>query len=162
MQRAGNWLSRGREPILLRREPGGRTKWNRCCLGIPKTHALDAHCVGEVNAVEGWQRPTLEIECAGGGSDRRTRVTAQGFLRNHLMRQKQVHGFQTADLAKTIGPTGIVGRAHVGRVAVRASGSFNVQTSQGVILGIAHRHCKVMQRNDGYGYSTVDKMDVSR
>jgi hypothetical protein len=36
---------------------------------------------------------------------------------------------------------------------VRASGSFNIQTSQGVVQGIAYRHCSIMQRNDGYGYS---------
>ncbi len=44
---------------------------------------------------------------------------------------------------------------YVGRVAVRATGSFNIQTAQGVVQGVSHRHCKVMQRADGYGYSTV-------
>ncbi|SEQ16942.1 RRXRR protein [Ectothiorhodospira magna] len=29
---------------------GGRTKYNRQRLGIPKTHALDAACVGPVTA----------------------------------------------------------------------------------------------------------------
>jgi 5-methylcytosine-specific restriction endonuclease McrA len=33
---------------------GGRTKWNRVQLGLPKTHALDAACVGRVDAVAGW------------------------------------------------------------------------------------------------------------
>lgn len=84
----------------------------------------------------------------------RTRVTAQGFPRGYLMRQKQVHGFQTGDLIKAAVPAGKKVGTHVGRVAVRASGSFNIQTSQGVIQGIAHRHCTVIQRGDGYGYST--------
>lgn len=140
--------------LVVETGSGGRTKFNRSRLGIPKTHALDAVCVGEVNAVEGWQRPTLEIKCTGRGCYQRTRVTAQGFPRGYLMRQKQIHGFQTGDMVKAIVPAGKKAGVHVGRVAVRASGSFNIQTSQGVVQGIAHRHCKITQRNDGYGYST--------
>lgn len=44
---------------------GGRTKFNRHQLDIPKTHALDAACVGEVSAVTGWPRPTLVAKCTG-------------------------------------------------------------------------------------------------
>jgi len=38
---------------------------------------------------------------------------------------------------------------------VRATGSFNIQTGQGVMQGISYRFCKVIQRADGYGFSTV-------
>ena len=34
-----------------------------------------------------------------------------------------------------------------------ASGNFNIQTSDGVVQGISHRYCTVIQRADGYGYS---------
>jgi len=37
-------------------------------------------------------------------------------------------------------------------VAVRASGSFNIQTAQGIVQGIGYRHCRLVQRGDGYGY----------
>ena len=43
--------------------------------------------------------------------------------------------------------------SYVGRVAVRASGSFNLQTAQRSGSGIGYRCCKVIQRADGYGYS---------
>ncbi|CDH43351.1 MAG: hypothetical protein IPL59_22260 [Candidatus Competibacteraceae bacterium] len=43
--------------------------------------------------------------------------------------------------------------SYLGRVAIRASGSFNLQTAQGVIQGMGYRYCKVIQRADGYGYS---------
>ena len=43
---------------------------------------------------------------------------------------------------------------HVGRVAVRASGSFNVQTSTAVVQGISWRYCRVLSRGDGYTYHT--------
>jgi 5-methylcytosine-specific restriction endonuclease McrA len=138
---------------------GGRTKWNRTRFGIPKTHALDAVCVGEVKEVLSWRKPTLTIKSTGRGSYQRTRLTAGGFPRGYLMRQKQIKGFQTGDMVKAIVPDGKKVGTHVGRVAVRATGSFNIQTGKEVIQGISHRHCKLIQRNDGYGYSTVAYID---
>ncbi|MBO0860329.1 MAG: hypothetical protein J2P21_18005 [Chloracidobacterium sp.] len=41
---------------------------------------------------------------------------------------------------------------HVGRVAVRASGSFNIQTVTGVVRGINSKRCKLIRRGDGYSY----------
>ncbi|MDB5781960.1 MAG: hypothetical protein JWQ50_1875, partial [Caballeronia mineralivorans] len=141
--------------LALETASGGRTKWNRARLEIPKAHALDAVCVGEVKAVCGWPRLTLEVRCTGRGSYQRTRLTAQGFARGYLTRKKRVHGFQTGDRVRAIVPKGKKAGVHVGRVAVRASGSFNIQTPTGVVQGIAHRHCTTVQRADGYGYSTV-------
>ncbi|GBU15420.1 hypothetical protein AwPolaro_07980 [Polaromonas sp.] len=140
---------------------GGLTKFNRSRLAIPKTHALDAACVGRVGSVLDWNRPTLQIKCTGRGSYQRTRLTAQGFPRGYLMRQKQVHGFQTGDMVKAVVTKGKKVGTHCGRVAVRASGSFNIQTPQGAVQGVAHRFCKIMQRNDGYGYSLMAKTDAT-
>jgi hypothetical protein len=42
---------------------------------------------------------------------------------------------------------------HVGRVAVRASGSFNLRTATGLRQGIGWRHLRLVQRADGYGYA---------
>ena len=140
---------------------GGRTKYNRSRLGIPKTHALDAVCVGNVDAVEYWHKPTLQIKCTGRGAYQRTRLTEHGFPRGYLMRQKQVHGFQTGDLVSALVTQGKKQGRYVGRVAVRASGSFNIQTAKEVVQGVGHRYCKVVQRNDGYGYQLVANMDVS-
>lgn len=148
--------------LAIETASGGKTKYNRSRLHIPKTHALDAVCVGNVDAVENWNKPTFTIKCTGRGSYQRTSLTAQGFPRGYLMRQKSVHGFQTGDMVKAVVPTGKKAGTHTGRVAIRATGSFNIQTPQGAIQGISHRHCKVTQRNDGYGYSLVAKMDVSR
>jgi hypothetical protein len=105
---------------------GGRTKFNRCRLGMPKTHALDAACVGEVEIAEGWGVPTLAIKATGRGRYKRTRLTKHSFPRGCLMRQKQVQGFQT--------------------------GSFSIQTPGGARQGISYRHCTLTQRTDGYGH----------
>jgi 5-methylcytosine-specific restriction endonuclease McrA len=139
---------------------GGQTKYNRCRLNIPKTHALDAVCVGMVDAVFNWRKPTLAIKATGRGSYQRTRLDAFGFPRGYLTRQKRVHGFQTGDMVHARVTQGKKIGQYTGRVAVRASGSFNIQTQQSVVQGISHRHCKVIQRADGYGYSQVAKKDV--
>lgn len=131
---------------------GGRTKFNRNTLGIPKTHALDAACVGNVEEVSGWEIPTLCIKANGRGSYQRTRLTKYGFPRGYLMRQKQVQGFQTGDMVRAVVPEGSKMGTWLGRVAVRKTGSFNVQTLGGAIQGISYRYCTLTQRADGYGY----------
>ncbi|MDN8618314.1 RNA-guided endonuclease IscB [Variovorax ginsengisoli] len=135
---------------------GGRTKFNRATLGIPKTHALDAACVGQVHSIASWSMPAIEVKCAGRGSYQRTRLDKFGFPRGFLMRSKRVHGFGTGDMVRAEVPKGIKAGVHVGRVAIRASGSFNIQTRRegvsAVVQGIGHKYCHLVQRSDGYGY----------
>lgn len=131
---------------------GGQTKFNRGQLGIPKTHALDAVCVGTLDSLTGWQRPTLTIKATGRGSYQRTRLDRFGFPRGYLMRQKSVQGFQTGDLVKAEVPTGKKTGTHTGRVAIRKTGNFNIQTLEQIIQGISWKYCRIIQRGDGYGY----------
>jgi 5-methylcytosine-specific restriction endonuclease McrA len=132
---------------------GGRTKWNRTRLGVPKTHALDAACVGEVEALTGWEVPSLAIKCTGRGSYQRTRLDAYGFPRGYLTRSKRIRGFQTGDMVRAAVPTGKKAGVHTGRVAVRATGSFNIQTPTGVIQHINAKYCTTISRADGYSYT---------
>jgi 5-methylcytosine-specific restriction endonuclease McrA len=135
---------------------GGQTKFNRSVMGIPKTHALDAACVGRIDFIENWVRPTLVLKAMGRGSYQRTRLDKFGFPRGHLMSTKRVQGFGTGDMVVAQVPKGVKAGVHKGRVAVRATGNFNIQTQTNgvslVIQGISHRHCRVVQRSDGYGY----------
>lgn len=128
---------------------GGRTKWNRTRFGVPKTHAGDACCVGAVAGVAGWQVPVLAIRAVGRGQRQRTNVDAAGFPRGYRMRAKTVQGFRTGDLVRAVVPRGRHAGIHVGPVAVRATGSFRV----GAADGIAWRHCRLLQRGDGYAYA---------
>jgi hypothetical protein len=105
-----------------------------------------------VDVVSAWSKPTLTLKCTGRGSYQRTRLTQYGFLRGYLMRTKRVKGFATGDLVRAEVPKGKKVGTHRGRVAVRASGSFNIQTGTEVVQGISHRHCQLLQRADGYGY----------
>ena len=106
--------------------------------------------------LQNWQSPTLTLKATGRGSYQRTRLNKFGFPRGYLMRSKRVHGFGTGDMVRADVPSGLKAGVHVGRVAVRASGSFNIQSHQDGksvgIQGISHKHCRVIQRSDGYGY----------
>ncbi|MTW21696.1 RNA-guided endonuclease IscB [Allochromatium palmeri] len=132
---------------------GGRTKFNRTRLNLPKTHALDAACVGTVDQVRDWNRPVLSIRATGRGAYSRTRTFKNGFPRGYLRCQKRVQGFQTGDWVRAEVPKGKKAGVHVGRVAVRQTGSFNIQAQAGTVQGISYRHCRLLQRADGYGYS---------
>jgi 5-methylcytosine-specific restriction endonuclease McrA len=141
-----------RSGLPLELSSGGRTKWNRARLDLPKQHGLDAACVGVVEGLHGWDIPVLCIGCMGRGSYQRTLLTATGFPRGYLMRQKMVRGFQTGDMVSAVVTAGTKVGEHVGRVAIRATGRFNIRTPQGVVQGISWRHCRVLSRGDGYIY----------
>ena len=74
------------------------------------------------------------------------------------MRQKQVKGFQTGDRVKAVVTQGKKIGTYIGRVAVRATGSFNIQTAMGLIQGIGYQHCQLMQRAEGYGYHWITEI----
>lgn len=136
---------------------GGRTKFNRARQGIPKTHALDAACVGETPRLRGWNQSVLKIKAMGRGSYQRTRVNRYGFPRGHLMKQKSVKGFQTGNIVKSVIPSGKLQGVHVGRVAVRASGYFNIQRKGYAIQGVSYQYCRTLKRANGYSYQIIER-----
>lgn len=137
---------------------GGRTKFNRTRNGLPKSHTLDALCVGDIDAVADYPSRVLVARATGRGSYARTRSDKYGFPRLHLTRTTRHHGFATGDHVRAVVPTGANTGTHVGRVAVRASGSFNITTRLGTVHGIHHRHVRLLTRADGWSY-TYEKED---
>lgn len=134
---------------------GGRTKFNRSQFGIPKTHALDAACVGQMVSITNWQKPTLSIKATGRGTYQRTLRDKYGCVRSYLTRQKRHFGYQTGDRVAANVPKGKRAGSHSGRVAIKASGNFTIQTKHGKVTDVPHRFCTLIQRGDGYGYSMV-------
>ena len=133
---------------------GALTKFNRKKFGIPKAHWLDALCVGNVPSVTNWRNlNVLNIKCCGRGAYQRTRTDKYGFPRGICMRQKKVYGFSTGDMVKAIIPKGKKKGVYVGKVAVRKTGSFNLQTSGQTLQGISYRYCRLITHSDGYSYS---------
>ena len=140
---------------------GVQTKFNRIRFNIPKTHALDAACVGDIVQVKAWNLPTFVIKCTGRGSYQRTRVDKFGFPRGYLMREKSAFGFQTGDMVTATISKGNKAGTYQGRVAIRATGNFNIQTKSGLIQGISYKYCNIVSKADGYGYSTQPKIELT-
>ena len=133
---------------------GALTKYNRFSRKLPKTHWIDAACVGESTpqALETEGIYPLSIVATGHGSRQMCRVDKYGFPRTKAKQFKRVHGFQSGDMVKAIVPTGKKAGTYIGRVAVRTSGSFNIKTGNSTVQGINHRYCCLLQRADGYSY----------
>jgi hypothetical protein len=147
------WRALTATGLSVQTSTGGRTKWNRSRFGLPKTHTLDALCAGEMDSVACYPSTVVVAKATGRGSYARTRPDAYGFGRLSLPRAKAHHGFQTGALVRAVVPTGKKAGTYVGRVAVRSSGSFNISTPTGTVQGIGYRHCRLLQRSDGWGWS---------
>lgn len=134
---------------------GGRTKFNRVTRALPKTHWLDAACVGTSTPERlGVQDVVpLQITATGHGSRQMCGTNECGFPIRHRQRQKVHFGFQTGDLVRSVVAKGARADTHIGRVLVRASGSFDINTKAGRQAGINAQYCAPIHRNDGYSYT---------
>jgi hypothetical protein len=132
---------------------GGRTKWNRHRTGATKTHTMDALHVGNLSDVTCSASPVLVASSTGRGNYAWTCTDRYGFPRLRRPRVKAIHGFQTGDLVRATVPAGKNQGCHVGRVAVRSTGNFNIRTRIALIQGIHHRHVHLLQRADGWAYT---------
>jgi hypothetical protein len=61
-------------------------------------------------------------------------------------------GFRTGDIVRAIVLTGKKAGTYTGKVAVRATGNFNITTETGTVQGISHIHCRTIHKGDGYVY----------
>lgn len=61
-------------------------------------------------------------------------------------------GFQTGDLVKAVVLEGKKVGTYTGRVAIRATGSFNIKTANRTREGISWKYCRKIQASDGYQY----------
>jgi 5-methylcytosine-specific restriction endonuclease McrA len=134
---------------------GAQTKFNRSRQGYGKAHWIDAACVGEGGAtveVNQLLQPLL-IRATGHGTRQMCRTDKYGFPRLHKSsRAKSFFGFKTGDMVKAIVTAGKNQGTHAGRIAVRASGYFDIKTKHGKVGGVAHRYVKRVFQLDGYDY----------
>jgi len=137
---------------------GARTKMNRIRLNLPKDHHFDAICVGQSTPekIIFKTNNVLYIKAKGRGSYCRTNLDKYGFPRGYLTRQKFFFGFQTGDIVKAIVPKGKYKGIHIGAVACRKTGYFDIKNKEGIriVQGINHKYCNILSRADGYEYAT--------
>jgi len=128
---------------------GGRTKYNRSVRKLPKTHWLDAACVGastpEVLKVKGIS--SLIITAIGRGSRQMCGTNKHGFPIRHRTGQKTFFGFQTGDIVKAVVPQGKYAGTHIGRVTVRNRPSFRLNG-----FDVHPKYLQLLQNADGYTY----------
>lgn len=132
---------------------GGKTKYNRCRLELPKTHWLDAACVGDIEALELCTNQPLLIKATGHGTRQMCGTDKYGFPTRHRSRNQIHKGFQTGDIVKATVTTGKKIGTYVGRVLCRATGSFDIATNSGRVSGISYKFCTHIHRKDGYNYA---------
>jgi 5-methylcytosine-specific restriction endonuclease McrA len=131
---------------------GWETSFNRTQRALPKEHYYDALCVGSKSDYAIATSEVLEVKAQGRGSRQMCRMDRFGFPRTKAKESKTVKGFQTGDIVKAVVPSGLKKGKHLGRVAIRENGYFNITTKDSTVQGINHRHCKIIQKGDGYGY----------
>jgi hypothetical protein len=134
---------------------GGRTKYNRTIRALEKTHYWDAACVGASTPeqlITAGIKPLL-IAAKGHGTHQQCRTDKFGFPVCYYSRTKFHKGFQTGDIVKAVVTSGKKIGTYLGRVATRATGSFNISTPDGLVQGISHKYCKHIHKKDGYSYA---------
>ena len=136
---------------------GGRTKYNRISQGYPKDHWIDAACVGigGESVFISTNPHVLEISSTGRGSRQMCLVDKYGFPRTSAKKQKRMQGFQTGDLVKAIVQKGKKTGSYIGRVSIRSTGNFNIRVGDQTTQGISVKHCRLIQRTDGYTYNNT-------
>lgn len=131
---------------------GGQTKFNRTRLELPKSHWLDAACVGQVESLEVLTQAPLLIAAKGHGTRQMCGTDKFGFPTRHKSRVQIHKGFQTGDIVRATVTAGKKIGSYVGRILCRASGSFDIATHTGRVAGISHKYCKSIHKKDGYSY----------
>lgn len=131
---------------------GGQTKFNRHRLGLPKSHWLDAACVGSVDTLKVLTSKPLLIAAKGHGTRQMCGTNQYGFPIRHKSRVQIHKGFQTGDIVSATVTAGKKVGSYTGRLLCRASGSFDIVTKAGRVTGISHKYCKAIHKKDGYSY----------
>lgn len=122
---------------------GGQTKFNRTRLGLPKTHWLDAACVGIVNVLKVLVTNPLLVKATGMGTRRLCRMDKFGFPCSNP-RKKYLHSWKTGDIATINGVTG--------RVVVQSDKRLEVRLGKDRYGGQLAQFTKLFSK-DGYSYA---------
>ncbi len=149
------------------------TSWTRKCLGVPKTHANDALCIGAPDSIVGPPVYKMVVKSAGHGdrqmlrpADRHGNPRGQGYRNycalsrqrqgytscpGHRSRHRRLRGIASGDLVRIRHRRHGVTRGYAaltsGRVAVQHEGkSVSVRAQDAVLLA----------RNHGYRVSIAD------
>ena len=135
---------------------GGRTKYNRMSLDMPKDHHFDALCVG--NVPEGGFKDrtngyVLMIQAKGRGSRLRGNINKCGIIvTKYTVRGKTCKGFMSGDIVKASVPKGVHKGEYIGRITIRQTGIFGLIDTNEKRHDVNCKYMTIMQKADGYSY----------
>lgn len=133
---------------------GGRTKFNREQLGLPKDLHYDALCVGSI-PTDGYKDLTngryFVAKAIDRGSRLRGSINKCGIITvKYKQRAKRRFGVQNGDIVRAIVPKGKYAGHHVGRVMSRTSGFFDIRKADNSLVTVNQRYCTLLQHDNGY------------
>ncbi|MFP4133260.1 MAG: RNA-guided endonuclease IscB, partial [Halothece sp.] len=141
---------------------GGRTKFNRVNQGLPKSHSIDAACVGESGAkIKILVHQPLIVESKGHGTKQARRCNASGFPalnkdKKPIASKTEYTHCEAGDMVKfrlekdrkTV-KSGI----YKGRVKTPTAKGFEVKLNGSRVSQKMSYLIRFIHRNDGYAYS---------
>lgn len=135
---------------------GARTKKQRMEHGLPKTHYYDACCVGASTPSKlAFQTEYVQVwRVVGRGTRQMCNPDSNGFPKGYKSRRKIYFDFCTGDIVNAVVPRGKYKGVWTGRLAVRASGYFDLKNFAGerICQGVSYKYCRLVQRADGWSY----------
>lgn len=141
---------------------GGRTKYNRISQGLPKSHSIDAACVGESGAkIKVLIDKPLIVESKGHGTKQFRRSNASGFPALNKNKQpispKTVYTHcQAGDMIKfwiDKSRKSVKAGIYKGRVKTPTPKGFEIKINGFRVSQKMNYLIRFMHRNDGYAYS---------
>ena len=142
---------------------GGRTKYNRSLRQLPKTHWLDAACVGASTPEHLRWKPVvpLLITATGRHSRQMCKLVNKQGKPFHMSTPKEasvVGGYRSGDMVRAIVPAQYkTAGTHVGKIGIRSSGSCDIWTRAGRVAGVHYRYFQPLHRKDGYMYQKGER-----
>ncbi len=134
---------------------GGLTKFNRCRQNLPKTHCIDAACVGVLGQLVFKSKQALSAICTGLGGRQKAAVNKYGYpIRYNPL--KPIKGWSSGDLALNI-ETGLVGRVN----PRSKSNSFNFTVPGQKAKSVHVKKLKPVHRKDGYTYTFCPQLSMN-
>ncbi len=133
---------------------GGLTKFNRTRLDLPKTHWIDAACVGIVDTLKVLTNKILKVKATGMGSRKKCQTNKFGYPQKYRP-LKPIHGFCTGDIVRTEIPKGVNKGVYIARLCPYSNGSGEIYPASGkkrISIKLAYV-TKVIHRKDGYTYT---------
>ncbi|MBP5977965.1 hypothetical protein HW132_36045 [Brasilonema sp. CT11] len=127
------------------------TKFNRTRLQLPKTHWLDAACVGKVESLLLLTQQPLLIKALGWGCRQMVQTDKYGFPRKGYRAKQKVKAWNTGDIVSVVTGkfAGITGKR---LKTVRFKGGFDIRLSKELVISVSRNDIKAVHRKDGYDY----------